>query len=61
MGQQQPVAMLSTRRLLRDANQPFIAGFSEIAILNGCSHRERSFREQDQHSGEGPEVAKSGR
>jgi len=49
--------MLSTRRLLRDANQPFIAGFFEIAILNGRSHRERSFREQDQHSGEGPEAA----
>jgi len=42
-------------------NQPFIVGFSEITILNVCSHRKQSFRRQNQHDGEGRESATSGR
>lgn len=60
VGQQQPVAMLSARRLLRGANQPVIVGFSEIAVLNDCSHRKLSLRQQNQHDGEGRESANSG-
>jgi hypothetical protein len=52
---------LSFGRLLPDAFRPFIIGFSEITILNVCSHREQSFRRQNQHDGEGREAAKSGR
>jgi hypothetical protein len=44
----------------RDAFQPFIVGFSEITILNVCSHREQSFRRQNQHDGEGREAANGG-
>jgi hypothetical protein len=60
LGQQQSSDSLSLGRLLPDAFQPFIVGFSEITILNVCSHREQSFRRQNQHGGEGREAARSG-
>jgi hypothetical protein len=59
LGQQQPVSSLSLGWLLTDAFQPFIVGFSEITILSVCSHREQSFRRQNQHDGEGREAANS--
>jgi hypothetical protein len=34
---------------------------SESAILNVCSHREQSFKRQNQHDGEGREAAKTSR
>ena len=37
--------------------QPFIVGFSEVTILNVCSHREQSVRRQNQYDGEGREAA----
>jgi len=40
----QPASSLSLGRLLPDAFQPFIVGFSEITILSVCSHREQSFK-----------------
>jgi len=59
MGQLQPASSLSPGGLLPDGFQPFIVGFSEVTILNVCSHCEQSFRRQNQHDGEGRESAKS--
>jgi hypothetical protein len=44
LGHLQPASSLSPGRLLPDAFQPFIVGFSEITILNVRSHREQSFK-----------------
>jgi hypothetical protein len=52
--------MLSAWRLLSRVNRPFGEGFSENFILNVCSHREQSFRRQNQHDGEGREAARNG-
>jgi hypothetical protein len=60
LGHQQSSDSLSLGWLLPDAFRPFIVGVSEITILNVCSHREQSFRWQNQHDGEGREAAKSG-
>jgi hypothetical protein len=59
LGHQQPASSLSPGRLLPDAFRPFIVGFSEVTILNVCSHREQSYRRQNQHDGEGREAAMS--
>ncbi len=60
VGHQQSSDSLSLGWLLPDAFQPFIVGLSENTILNVCSHREQSFRRQNQHDGEGREAATSG-
>jgi hypothetical protein len=59
LGHLQSPDSLSLGRLLPDAVRPFIVGFSEITILNVCSHREQSFRRQNQHDGEGREAVES--
>jgi hypothetical protein len=61
MGHQQPASRLSPGGLLPDSFQPFIVGFAEVTILNVCSHREQSFRRQNQYDGEGREAATSRR
>jgi hypothetical protein len=43
-----------------DAFRPFIVGFSAITILNVCSHREQSYRQQHQHDRDGREAAMTG-
>ena len=59
-GHLQPASSLSPGGRLPDAYQPFIVGFSEITILNDCSHREQSFKRQNQLDREGREAANSG-
>ena len=60
LGHQQPASSLSPGGPLPDAFQPFIVGLSKITILNVCSHRQQSFRRQNQYDGEGREAARSG-